>query len=200
MLGRRASFEHPANLTQSPRRVKLPKPAPPHAGAPSLTTCSRLPVPNGDQPRTLPPPPLPAPHWYWPCIAPRPAPHQLLALLLGQALQHLELDRQAVRVPAGYELGLAALQQLVPAGESTHEQTMNKSRAAGPLPLRFVGTQHTLASSLLIMNLGTTSWACVPSPCRTHLLMKSLRILLSAWPMWRSPLAYGGPSCRVYTS
>ena len=29
------------------------------------------------------------------------------------------------------------------------------------------------------------------------LTMMSLRILLTAWPMWMSPFAYGGPSCRT---
>src|ERR687897_2012359 len=30
------------------------------------------------------------------------------------------------------------------------------------------------------------------------LTTRSLRILLSAWPIWISPLAYGGPSCSRY--
>src|SRR5688572_11908385 len=31
------------------------------------------------------------------------------------------------------------------------------------------------------------------------LTTRSLRILLRAWPMWISPLAYGGPSCSRYS-
>jgi len=66
-----------------------------------------------------------------------------------------------------------------------------------------------LARSLLFMLCSTLS--SIGSPWQSHpgtnaarlpssswfLLMKSLRILLSAWPMCRSPLAYGGPSCST---
>ena len=69
-----------------------------------------------------------------------------------------------------------------------------------------------LARSLLFMLCSTLS--SMGSPCVSQpgtkaarlpsrswfRLMKSLRILLSAWPMCRSPLAYGGPSCSTKTS
>ena len=42
-----------------------------------------------------------------------------------------------------------------------------------------------------------TYGASKPASVR-DLTMMSLRILLTAWPRWMSPLAYGGPSCRTY--
>lgn len=43
-----------------------------------------------------------------------------------------------------------------------------------------------------------TGTYCASKPASTlERTMMSLRILFTAWPMWISPLAYGGPSCST---